>query len=242
MAHSLEGTSWSRIWGSVALAAFALHLGGAVFEAVVFVPLWMSNLPASAAAFAANAARPDAARFFHPLAFGVFFATALAWFSSLSTRGRRRLWLSLAMAAALALLVIAFGWLDACERDLFGAAAVADKDGATIHALAGDWMRAAGVRMLVLLVGAAAALRAHATVAQGGDATAPSSRGTARASSARPEPVRSRRAAPPKARDFSFGDDAEDDGIEFGDDADDPRSRWQGSLPRRPGRRPARRK
>ena len=41
---------------------------------------------------------------------------------------------------------------------------------------------------------------------------------------------------------FSFGDDAEDDGIEFGDDADDPRSRWQGSLPRRPGRRPARRK
>ena len=54
-----EGSWWSRGWGVVALVAFAVYLGAAIYEAAVVAPLWSLSPPASVSAWAALKIRPD---------------------------------------------------------------------------------------------------------------------------------------------------------------------------------------
>src|SRR3990167_2245359 len=85
-----EGSWWSRTWGWVALVGFALHLGGALYEATGGAPLWPSSAPASVTAWAASPLRVDSSGLFHPLVSLILTATTIAWISSLTTPGRRR--------------------------------------------------------------------------------------------------------------------------------------------------------
>lgn len=218
-----EGSGWSRTWGAVAMLAFALHLGAALYELVVVFPLWSADLPKSAAAWAAMTSRPDSSRLFTPLVIAIVFSTAMAWISGLFTRGWRRAWLTLALAAAGATVMIAVTEVSPVERELFGPAALGDGNGALVVGLAGDWIRVSAMRMAALAAGAWFAWRAQATTSAPGFARdaepLPGGRAEGRRGARRP-------------REFSLGDLAEPE-ISFGDDSPNPRRQWQGSLPAR---------
>lgn len=219
----LEGSGWSRTWGSVALLAFGLHLGASLYDAVVVFPLWSGDLPKSVTAWATMDARPDPSRLFTPLVAAIVFATAMAWISGLSARGSRRWWLTLALVAACGLASVTLAQVMPVERELFGPAAFGEGDRALLVGLVGDWMRVSAIRMAVLAAGAWLTWRAQLA----GSATWPS-RGA--------EPAADRGSAPRRGarrpREFSLGDPSEPE-IALGDDPANPRRQWQGSLPRR---------
>jgi hypothetical protein len=247
------GSWWSRTWGLVALVAFALHLGAALYEATVIAPLWTSSPPDSVTAWASSPLRVDSSGLFHPLVSLLLTATTIAWISSLTTPGRRRWWLTLAEGCALGLAWIVIVDLIPLERGLFSAAAVLERAAVgadpAVVASTGDWVRAAALRLAALTLGAFAAHRAHLAGLPAGVATAgvdddfvfPAARAE-----------RGRRSATGRpARDFSLGDDEDEE--EFVVDeaaaprsrrdktspprssrgkAATPRSRWMGSIPR----------
>lgn len=218
-----EGSLWSRTWGALAVLAFAVHLGAAVYEAAVIAPLWSLTPPESVAAWAKLDRRPDSSQLFHALAATIAITTAMAWISGVSERGWRRWWLSLSLACAGGLVFVVVMFLTPVERSLFGTAAIGGRDAAGVVALTGDWVRAAAMRMVLLLVGAWASYRAQIAGVRGG----------ARA------PVFEEDDAPTggrRAREFSFGDEPDEE-MSLGDDAMNPRERWVSSLPA--GRRTA---
>jgi hypothetical protein len=211
-----EGSLWSRAWGALAMLAFAVHLGACVYEAAVIAPLWSLTPPASVAAWATLELRPDPSQLFQTLLALIAISTGLAWISAISERGWRRWWLTLALICAGSLVVVVVMFITPVERALFGTAAIGGRDSAGVVALTGDWVRAAAIRMAVLLVGAWAAYRAQ-------------SAGGVRASvfEADEAPAGGRR-----ARDFSFGDEPDEE-MRLGDDAANPRERWRSTLPAR---------
>ena len=215
-----EGSLWSRAWGALAVLAFAVHLGACVYEAAVIAPLWSLTPPASVAAWATLELRPDPSQLFQTLLAIIAISTGLAWISGISERGWRRWWLTLALVCAGSLVVIVVMFITPVERALFGAAAIGGRDSASVVALTGDWVRAAAIRMAVLLVGAWAAYRAQ-------------SASGVRASvfEADEAPAGGRR-----VRDFSFGDEPDEE-MRLGDDPANPRERWMSTLPA--GRRTA---
>jgi hypothetical protein len=218
-----EGSLWSRTWGALAVLAFAVHFGAAVYEAVVIAPLWSLTPPGSVAAWAKLDNRPDSSQLFHALTATIAITAAMAWVSGISERGWRRWWLSLALACAGGLVFVVVMFLTPVERALFGAAAIGGRDAAGVVALTGDWVRAAAMRMIVLLVGAWASYRAQVAGIRGGVR----------------EGVLEEDEAPSggrRAREFSFGDEADDE-MSLGEDARNPRERWVSSLPA--GRRTA---
>jgi len=203
--------------------AFALHLGAALYEMVVVFPLWSGDLPNSATAWAAMTSRPDSSRVFLPLLIAIVFSTAMAWISGIFTRGWRRAWLTLALVAAGATVMVSVTEVSPVERELFGPAALGDGNDALVVGLAGDWIRVSAMRMAALAAGAWFAWCAQLA----GGATSP-----ARSAAPAPEAAASGRRGARRARDFSLGDLAEPE-ISFGDDAPNPRQQWQRSLPRR---------
>ncbi len=211
-----EGSLWSRTWGGIAVLAFAVHLGAAVYEAVVIAPLWSLAPPSSVSAWMAASPRPDSSLLFHPLVAVIAVATAMAWTSGLLERGRRRWWLTLALACASAVAFVTVTQIVPVEDALFGAARADGADAASLVALTGDWVRASALRLAALLVGAWAASRAQ------GSPAFPGVRAT-------PVPAASERR---RTREFSFGDEAEEE-VTLGDSPASPRERWRSSLPAR---------
>ena len=248
-----EGSWWSRTWGWVALVAFALHLGAALYEATVIAPLWTSSPPDSVSAWAASPLRVDSSGLFHPLVSLILTATTIAWISSVTTPGRRRWWLTFAEGCALALAWVVVVDLIPLERGLFSAAAVGDRvaavGDAALVASAGDWVRAAALRLAALALGAFATHRAHlAGLPAGGAAAELDDEFVFPA--ARDERGRRSPAGRP-GRDFSLGDDEEDEAFVVDEvvaprsrrdktapprssrgKSATPRSRWMGSIPR----------
>jgi hypothetical protein len=218
-----EGSLWSRTWGALAVLAFAVHLGAAVYEAAVIAPLWSLTPPESVAAWAKLDRRPDSSQLFHALAAMIAITAAMAWISGISERGWRRWWLSLSLACAGGLVLLVVMFVTPVERALFGAAAIGGRDAAGVVALTGDWVRAAAMRMAVLLVGAWASYRAQVAGVRGGLHVAVVEEDEA--------PSAGRR-----AREFSFGDEPDEE-MSLGDDPGNPRERWVSSLPA--GRRTA---
>jgi hypothetical protein len=214
-----EGSLWSRTWGALAVLAFAVHLGACVYEAAVIAPLWSLTPPASVAAWAALKTRPDSSQLFQALAAFLAIATTMAWISGISERGWRRWWLTLALACAASLVVIVVMFVTPVERALFGVAALGDRDQAGVVALTGEWVRAAALRIAALFIGAWASYRAQVAGMVGAS--------RAYANDADEVPRAGRR-----ARDFSFGDEADEE-ITLGDDAVNPREQWVSSLPAR---------
>ena len=215
-----EGSWWSRAWGVVAVMAFAVHLGAAVYEAVVIAPTWSLDPPKSVIAWVALAARPDSSTLFHPLTAVIVVASVMAWLSGIATRGWRRWWLTLMLIAAGALAAITVVVMLPCERELLRAAALGDDDSARIIAQTGDWMRAAASRLGALLVGAWAGYRAQLA---GMLAEQPSGAMGEEFSGDLP-------AAPAgRSREFLFGDEEQPE-IVLGDEALNPRERWRRSL------------
>ena len=211
-----EGSVWSRAWGALAVLAFAVHLGAAVYEAAVIAPLWSLTPPESVAAWAALKIRPDSSQLFNALTAIVAISTAMALISGISERGWRRWWLTLALVCAGSLVAIAVIFVTPVERALFGSNALGGREGAGVVSLTGEWVRAAALRMAALVVGAWASHRAQLAG------------GTLRvAADARETPSGRRR-----ARDFSFGDEPDEE-MTLGEDAVNPRDRWVSSLPRR---------
>jgi len=221
-----EGSWWSRGWGVVALVAFAVHLGAAVYEAAVIAPLWSLSPPASVSAWVALQGRPDSSTLFDPLVAVIVVATTMAWISGIAERGWRRWWLTLALLCAAALAAVVVVLVTPCERSLFGAASLGERDAAAVIALTGDWMRAAASRCAALLVGAWAAYRAQ-LAGMLGQAPAAALREVRSGASTLPSGGR-------RAREFAFGDEAEDE-VALGDEPANPRDRWRASLPRRRG-------
>jgi len=221
-----EGNWWSRAWGVVSVAAFAVHFGAAVYEAAVIAPLWCLDPPKSVSAWLTLAHRPDSSALFHPLGAVIVVATAMSWISGLTTRGWRRWWLTLAFAAAAAFAATTVVLVMPCERQLFGAVALGDADGARIVALTGDWIRAAAFRLAALLVGFWAAYRAQVA---GMVADLPTAQ---RAADFELGPVERGRGATSRGHEFSLGDDGRPE-VALGDEASNPRERWRGSLPAR---------
>jgi hypothetical protein len=212
-----EGSLWSRAWGALAVLAFAVHLGAAVFEAAVVAPLWSLSPPASVIAWARLELRPDASQLFQTLVALIAIAAAMAWISGISVRGWRRWWLTLAFACSCTLVAIVVMLVTPVERALFGAASQTAHDSAELVSLTGEWVRAASLRMAALVVGAWAAYRAqvaglvgarHAAVFEDDEA---------------PEAGR-------RVRDFAFGDEPDEE-MSLGDDARNSRERWRSSLP-----------
>lgn len=221
-----EGNWWSRAWGVVSVSAFAVHFGAAVYEAAVIAPLWCLDPPKSVTAWLAVAHRPDSSALFHPLAAVIVMSTAMSWISGLTTRGWRRWWLTLAALAAAAFAATTVMLVMPYERQLFGAVALGDSDGARIIALTGDWIRAAACRLAALLIGFWAAYRAQVA---GMVADLPALQ---RAADFELGAVESARRAPRRGPEFSLGDDGQPE-VSLGDEAANPRERWRGSLPAR---------
>ncbi|MFN2426580.1 MAG: hypothetical protein ABR587_09070 [Candidatus Binatia bacterium] len=219
-----EGSWWSRGWGTIALVAFAVHLGAAVYEAAIIAPLWSLSPPQSVSAWAALQERPDSSGLFQPLVAVIVIATLMAWIFGLAERGWRRWWLTLALGCAAALAAVVVMHVMPCERALFGAAALGDPGSAMLIALTGEWIRAAGFRLAALLVGAWAAYRAQ-LAGMLGQAPAAALRRAAGASADGASASR-------RTRDFAFGDEAEAE-MSLGDETANPRQRWQDSLPSR---------
>ena len=226
-----EGSWWSRSWGALALAAFAVHLGATVYEDAVIAPLWAGDPPASVSAWNALAPRPDSSSMFEALAAIIVVTTAMSWMSGISVRGWRRWWLTLALASAGALAAITVLLVMPAERWLFGAGAVTGS-AAAVAAWTGDWLRAAAMRLACLVVGTWCAYRAQRTVGaytqdlsfEDDDFAADDFADVPAAPAGRPRRV----------RDFVFGDEPGPE-ITFGDEAENPRQRWRGSLQRRRG-------
>jgi hypothetical protein len=215
-----EGGLWSRAWGALALMAFAIHLGATVYEDAVVAPLWMIDPPGSVTAWNGLALRPDGTSFFQALTAIVCVTTAMAWMSGLGSRGWRRWWLTLALVCAGGLAAVTMLYLMPAERWLFGAGALQGND-AAIVAWSGDWLRASAMRLALLIAGAWAALRAHASMAPArtfelGEVD---------------EPFVAGQAGPRRKREFVFGDERDAE-ITFGDEPANPRQRWRDSLPR----------
>lgn len=213
------------------MLGFAMHLGAALYEAMVVAPMWSASPPKSITSWAMLANRPNSAALFHPLAGVIVVAMLLAWVSGVTVRGWRRWWLTLALAASAALVAVTFLMVLPCERLLFGSVALGDGDAPTLIALTGEWIRAAALRFAVLLVGAWATWRAQLAISAA-TANASASRGAAL-----PEYSLGRAAAKTRhGREFSLGEPRERD-IVLGEEAANPRDRWRGTLPR--GRRTA---
>lgn len=212
-----EGNWWSRAWGAVAVLGYVLLLGAAAYEAALVAPLWTLSPPDSVREWVASPSRPDSSALFQPLAAVTVFATAMAWMSGLLERGWRRWWLTLSLCGAGGLAAVTVLQILPCERDLFGAASLGDRDAAAVISLTNEWIRAASLRIAALVVGGWAAYRAQLAGMLGDIPAARRAASAAAASSAR------------SARDFAFGDD---DGpeIALGEDAPGPRERWRGSL------------
>lgn len=215
-----EGGWWSRAWGGLSLLAFAVHLGATVYEDAVVAPMWMADPPKSIAAWNALSIRPDGTSFFQSLVAIAVVSTAMAWMSGLSSRGSRRWWLSLALACSVGLAAVTMLQVMPAQRWLFGAGALQGND-AAIVAWSGDWLRASAIRAAVLLVGAWAAFRAHASVGPLRGFVAAELQDEPSLGGARPR----------RTREFVFGDEQGPE-ITFGDEAANPRQRWRGSLPR----------
>lgn len=210
-----EGSLWSRTWGGIAVLAFAVHLGAAVYEAVVVAPLWSLSPPSSVSAWIATSPRPDSSLLFHPLVAVIAVATAMAWMSGLLERGGRRWWLTLSLACAGGLAFVTVSGIVPVENALFTAGGP-KVDEAPLVALTGEWIRASAMRLAALVVGAWAAYRAQLSPAVS----------MVRASAAASASDRRR------TRDFAFGDEGEDE-ITLGEEAPGPRERWRSSLPTR---------
>lgn len=221
-----EGSWWSRAWGTVAVAAFALHLGGAVYEAAVLAPVWSIDPPKSVIEWVANDLRPDSSILFHPLAVIIALSTSMAWLSGITARGWRRWWLTLALASAGALGAITVQLMLPVERELFAGATRARADAtdaahaAEIIAWTNEWVRVAAFRLAALLVGAWASYRAQLAGMLGERAPALS-----QASDDDGPVVPARR----RAGEFSFGDEPDSE-LTLGDDVENPRQRWRRSL------------
>jgi hypothetical protein len=215
----------SRLWGWVALLGFAVHLGAAVYEAALVAPLWSNAPPESVAAWAALDRRPDSSTLFLPLVALLLAATLAAWLPALRVRGLRRWWLTASLGAAAALAWISIDTLRPLERALFGAAALGDPEAAVVVAQAGDWVRAAALRLLVLAVGSWTALAAHVAASR---AVAAAPRWSVEASEREGRPRRGPASSPSRSRL---------DDLRFDDDDVDPRELWRRSGPR--GRRAA---
>jgi len=149
---------WSRFWGAISAVTFWVGLGAAIFDAAVIAPLWTMAPPQSVRAWAELAVRPEAARFFVPLAAVVALATALAWLSDLGVRGTRRWWLTIAAVAAVATAWASIIEVRPIERVLVAAAAEEDL---RLIGLAGQWLQWSLLRLVALAVGSYAAYRAH---------------------------------------------------------------------------------
>jgi hypothetical protein len=219
---SREGNWWSRSWGAVALAAFAVHLGAAVYEAVVIAPLWSVDPPKTVTAWNALALKPDSSTLFEPLVAVLVVATSMAWMSGIGTRGWRRWWLTLSLLAAGGVAATTLLFVMPAERELFGAGALAG-NAATIIAWTGDWMRAALMRMGALLVGMWSLYRAQLS-----GTSSSAERVAGEESLAQTPPGGASRLR--RAREFSFGDEPDSE-ISLGDEAENPRQRWRRSLP-----------
>ena len=218
-----EGNWWSRAWGTVAVLGFALGLGASLYEAVLVAPLWSWSPPQSVAAWVALAAKPDSAILFDPLVVLTLVAATMAWLSGIATRGWRRWWLTLTLAAAAAWAVVTFALMLPCERQLFGGAWLEDGNAAFVIAQIGEWIRIAAYRFAALLLGVWAAYRAQLSGMLGGF---PATRGGEADEAVGP---RTRRRREPE---FSFGDE---DPRPRGAASEGPtaRAKWQSTLPKR---------
>jgi len=221
---AIEGGWWSRAWGAVALLAFAVHLGAAVYEAAIIAPLWSLTPPQSVVAWVAVKLRPDSSVLFQPLLAVIFVATTMSWLSGVTQRGWRRWWLTLSLVCAGALTFVVVVLLTPCERSLLHAAALGDGDPAAVVALTGDWIRAASFRLAALLVGAWSMYRAQLA---GAAVFLPAGllRGARSGSPVGPSSGR-------RGREFAFGDEPEAE-LSLGDETANPRERWMATLPRR---------
>jgi hypothetical protein len=225
---SREGTWWSRAWGTIAVAAFAVHVGAAVYEAAVLAPLWSIDPPKSIGAWNALAMRPDSSSLFDPLVAIIALATAMSWLSGILTRGWRRWWLTLTLACAGTLVVVTMQMIMPVERELFGAGALRADD-ATVVAWTGDWIRGAALRLAALVVGTWSAYRAQLAGMMAERIVVAAGAGDVFVD----EDLRGGRRR--RARDFSFGDEPDTD-LTIGDETVhplQPRQRWRQSLPDR---------
>ena len=222
-----EGSGWSRTWASVAMLAFALHLGAALYELVVVYPLWSHDLPKSVAAWTAMNARPDSTRVFTPLVVAILFSTGMAWISGITTRGWRRGWLTLALLAAAGSAQLTWLQVLPVERELFGPAALGAGTEAIVIGLTGDWIRWSAIRLVVLLAGAWLVWTAQLS---GG--VSDSGRGTAPLPEPGPDRRGSGRGKERRRPEFSLGDLAEPE-VSFGDETPNARDQWRRSLPPR---------
>jgi len=228
----VRGSWWSRACGFVAVTSFAVHLGAAVYEAAVVAPLWSLAPPDSVAAWAALRPHPDSATLFQPLVAVIAVAAAMAWLSGLTARGWRLAWLTLELISAGALAAITVLLVIPAERELFGAAALDDSNAAATVAWTGEWMRAAAFRFAALLVGSWSAYRAQ-LAGMIGDRRA---RAFANDEADEDEFVigtgREAGRGGRRAREFSFGDEPEEE-TSLAGEAASARKRWLSSLPGR---------
>lgn len=208
-----QGSLLSRIWGALALVAFALALGGAVFDACVIVPLRFASPPESVVAWAAASSRPDASTLLSALAGGGWAALTIAWLPSLTAPGSRRWWLGAAEILGAGLLALIWFRLVPLEKAL---AAATQADGAMVAALAAEWIQYALARGALLAAVSYAAYRAH-LAGFGATSAAAALGGRARAGGDRTR----------RGREFDWGDEET-----FGERPEEPtpRQRWQGSL------------
>jgi len=214
-----EGSWWSRSWGTLALAAFALHLGATAYEDAILAPLWLGDPPSSVTAWRDLALRPDSSNLFQALTVIILVTTAMSWMSGLSARGWRRWWLTLSLACAVALAAVTYLFVVPSERWLFGDGAKNAND-AVVVAWTGEWLRAAVMRAAALVAGAWSLYRAQLSVVAYAVAVEADFELGISPPAARPRRV----------REFVFGDEQGPE-ITIPEDTINPRQRWRGSLP-----------
>lgn len=152
----------SQIFLWIAVVAWGFWLGGLVYEMVVIIPLWSSDLPRSAIEWNS---RPDfvvnPTQFYLPTVVTLMLSSLLAMILKWRSSGLRIL-LALSTACAICAFVFTIIYFFP-KNDVLFRGLNAGLTGEEITAIANAWIRGNWIRFGIMVVGFFAALRAFSS-------------------------------------------------------------------------------
>ena len=146
----------------IAVIAWSFWLGGLMYELFVVTPLWSANLPQSAVEWNS---RPNfmliPTPFYAPVAVTTILSSLLATILNWKS-GNHRIWLILSTVCAIATLAFTIVYFFPKNEVLFHNQNTG-LSGAEITAIANAWLNANYVRVMIMIVGFFAALKAFSS-------------------------------------------------------------------------------
>ncbi len=143
----------------IAVVAWGFWLGGLIYEMVVIIPLWSANLPNSVLEWNS---RPDfvvnPTRFYLPTAITLILSSLLAMILNWKSRNQR-IWLILSTICVITTFVFTLLYFFP-KNDVLFRNQVSGLSGEEITAIANSWIKANYLRVMIMIIGFFAALKA----------------------------------------------------------------------------------